>query len=170
MAIVAFYTGRYVQSKPTGAYPHETRSRNSQRSSRSSQSALFVIFAQVRAIPTGIKIKPDYRVKGLGKSRGEEALVYLVPNRNGGTPSETRVCCSEWETAYQHLLSGGQMTNKWFAQNIPKATKDGMCSFRFIGEVFVLLEVATRVDGAKGSKYIRRLQFPSVAGGNLKSK
>jgi hypothetical protein len=113
-----------------------------------------VIFAQVRTIPRGTKIKPEYTVKGLGKSRGEEALVYLVPNRNGEGSSEKRVCSSEWETAYQHLLSGGQITSNWFKQNIPKAAKDGMCSFRVTGEVFVLFGVAVRVDEATGSKYI----------------
>ena len=113
-----------------------------------------MIFARVRAISTGTKITPDYTVKGIGKSRQEEALVYLVPNRGGGKPSPKRIRSSEWETAYQHLLAGGHITRKWFEQNIPGAAKDGPCSFRFIGEVLVLLGVAVRVDEAAASKYI----------------
>ena len=58
-----------------------------------------MIFAQIQAIPSGTKIQPDYTVKGLGKSRGEDALVYLVPSRNGRKPSEKRVRSSEWEVA-----------------------------------------------------------------------
>jgi hypothetical protein len=113
-----------------------------------------VIFEQVRTITIGTKIHPDYKVKGVGKSRGEEALVYLVPNRRGGKPSEKRVRKSEWEAAYQHLLNGGHITRDWFQQNISDADKDGPCGFRFTGEVLVLIGAAIRIDEASSSKYV----------------
>jgi hypothetical protein len=113
-----------------------------------------MIFAQVRTIPAGTRIDPDYRIKGAGQSRGEEALVYLVPNRSGGNPTEKRIRKSEWEAAYKHLLNGGHITRGWFEQNLTDAYKDGSCSFRVTGEVLVMLGVAIRIDEAAGSKYI----------------
>jgi hypothetical protein len=98
-----------------------------------------MIFPQIQAIPAGTKLDPDYTVKGLGKSRGEDALVYLVPNRRVGKPSEKRIRQSEWEAAYQHLSNGGHITRTWFKQNTPDAYKDGPCAFRVMGEVLVLL-------------------------------
>jgi hypothetical protein len=124
-----------------------------------------MIFDRIRTIPIGTKIRPDYTVKGLGKSRGEEALVYLVPNRSGGKPSEKRVRSSEWETAYQHLLSGNQMTRNWFEENMPDAAKDGTCGFRVTGEVFVLLGLAREASDGSGLKYVlASLAFPMKLG------
>ena len=113
-----------------------------------------MIFPQVQAIPAGTKLAPDYTVKGLGKSRGEAALVYLVPNKQGGEPWKKRIRQSEWETAYQHLTNGGHITRAWFKQNIPDAYKDGPCTFRVMGEVLVSLGVARRIKENIGSKYI----------------
>ena len=46
------------------------------------------------------------------------------------------------------------MTREWFERNLPDASKDGMCSFRFTGGVLVMLGVAVRVDEDAGSKYV----------------
>jgi hypothetical protein len=112
------------------------------------------IFPHVLALPKGKKVAPDYTIKGPGNSRGEDSLVYLVPSRTGANASQKRVRKSEWELAYQELSNKGQFTRPWFETNIPDAAKDGMCSFRFIGEVFVLLGLAIRVDECQGSRYV----------------
>jgi hypothetical protein len=112
------------------------------------------ILQRILALPKGKKVPPDYTIKGSGKSRGEAAIVYFVPSRTGTSNSQKRVRESEWELAYQELSKTGQFTRRWFETNIPDAAKDGTCSFRFIGEVFVLLGLAIRVDGSQGSRYI----------------
>lgn len=112
------------------------------------------IFKRIAAMPPKTRVQPEYLVKGLGTSRNETALVYLVPSRKGGKPSEKRVRKSEWEAAHNELQKGGQFTRQWFDQNFRDgAAKDGSCSFRFIGEVFVLLEVAVRIDESNGLHY-----------------
>jgi hypothetical protein len=112
------------------------------------------IFQRILVLPVGMKVPPDYTIKGLGKSRGEKALVYFVPSRAGASDSQKRVRKSEWELVHQELNKTGRFTRRWFEMNLPDAAKDGTCSFRFIGEVFVLLGLTMRVDGSEGSQYI----------------
>ena len=71
------------------------------------------------APPGTIIAKPSarspFRVKGLGKRRGEEALIYYVPNRkNPARPYQKGITRSEFESAYSHLVEVGSFTKKWF--------------------------------------------------------
>ena len=87
-------------------------------------------------------ISDGYQVKGYGKSRGQEALVYLIPNRNNpNSPNTKRVPKSDWEEAYEYLKDHGKLTREWFEKNTICA-KDGGCNFTVIGGVFSFLCIA----------------------------
>lgn len=116
-----------------------------------------MIFPLVQAIPKGTKINPNYTAWGCGTSGGEEAFVYLVPNRKGGKPSLKRIRKSEWETVHHHLVNGGQFTRSWFEANMPHAATSGPCGFRVAGEVFVQFGLARRIDNKSGSMYVPAL-------------
>lgn len=111
------------------------------------------VFPQVSAIPAGTVLPPNYRVKTIGTSRNQPALVYFIPNKQGGTPSTKRICESDWELAYGNLLKSGQFTLRWFEKNMLCAV-DGQCGFRVTGEVFVSLGFARRVPDGRGSKFV----------------
>jgi hypothetical protein len=100
-----------------------------------------VIFPRVRAIPAGTVLRPNYTVIGL--TRDGSALVYRIPNRQGGRPSEKNIPAPEWEIAYKQLITSGKFDRPWFDSNVPCA-KNGGCNFKVIGEVFVFLELADR--------------------------
>ena len=51
----------------------------------------------------------EHRVTGWGIRRGERALVYSIPNhRNPARPHAKGVTVSDWEQAYEHLMSTGK--------------------------------------------------------------
>ncbi len=115
-----------------------------------------MIFQQVKSIAKSGTLLPgtNYTVKGLGKRRGETALVYRIPNNTGsGTHYEKGVTESEFEQAYGKLVGTGAFTRKWFNANLSACAKDGPCNFIAIGKTFVLLGIA---DSGRG-KYTGRL-------------
>lgn len=82
----------------------------------------------------------DFVVKGFGKRRGEEALVYLIPNhRNPSKPYEKGLCVSELEAAFAQLKSTGALSRSWFEANLPGCASEGACNFTSIGGIFQLL-------------------------------
>ena len=89
------------------------------------------------------KARGDFLVKGWGKRRGENALIYTIPNHNTPSkPYEKGITVSEWEQAYVHISSGADFTRVWFNQNMPHCATEGGCNFTTIGGVFVLLNLA----------------------------
>jgi len=115
-----------------------------------------MIFQQVRSIAKRGALLPgtNYTVKGLGKRRGQTALVYRIPNNTGsGTHYEKGVTESELERAYEQLVGTGAFTRKWFNANLSACAKDGPCNFIAIGKTFVLLGVAVSGRGT----YTRRV-------------
>jgi hypothetical protein len=101
-------------------------------------------FQHVLAIPKGTKIG-NFTVKGPSVSRGEPALVYIVPNNRGGKPYIKRIRESEWKSAYRYLKKHGAFTLAAFQKTMPDAAKDGECNFRFTIGVFILLGLSGRV-------------------------
>lgn len=86
------------------------------------------------------KAKADFVVKGWGKRRGEDALVYQIPNhKNPNKPHEKGVNIGEWLMAYQQIMSGEDFTKRWFNHNMPNCAKEGDCNFTTIGGIFQLL-------------------------------
>ena len=81
-------------------------------------------------------------MKGPGTSRGEPALVYVIPNKRGGKPSLKRIRKSEWTSAYRHLIKHGTFTQLAFQKTMPDAAKDGDCNFYFTLGVFTWLGLA----------------------------
>jgi hypothetical protein len=88
-------------------------------------------FQQVLDIPQEKKIVSRFTVKSPGTSRGEQALVYVIPNNRGGKPSLKRIRESEWKSAYRHLKKHGTFTLPAFQKTMPDAAKDGECNLRF---------------------------------------
>lgn len=108
-------------------------------------------FTKVLAIPKGTKIGTTYTVNGPGRSRGEAALVYLIPNKQGGNPYKKRIRKSEWESAYPHLFVHGDFALHDFRKTMPDAAKDGECNFHFTKGVFRRLR-SRRPENADDSK------------------
>jgi hypothetical protein len=98
-------------------------------------------FDQILAIPQGTKIGSSFTVKGPGTSRGEPALVYVIPNNRGGKPSLKRIRKSEWTSACRHVEKHGTFPLTAFRETMPDAARDGECNFAFAVGVFGLLGV-----------------------------
>lgn len=103
-----------------------------------------------RVLPGMIIPKPeaaaDFTVKGWQSRRGEEALVYLIPNhRNAAKPYEKGITVSEFTAAYNELMRSGKLTRRWFGANLPDCAKEGGCNFTTVGGVFELLGIAEYV-------------------------
>ncbi len=85
----------------------------------------------------------EYVVKGWGRRRGEDALIYLIPNRtNPGHSYQKGIAESELEKAYQHLREDGEISRKWFDRNMQACAKEGSCNFTTLGGIFELLGIA----------------------------
>lgn len=101
-----------------------------------------------RTVPPGTVIpkpdaKKDFKVKGWGRRRRENALIYFVPtHENPGSPSEKGITESEWEQAYQQITKNEEFTRTWFKQNMEACNKEGGCNFTTIGGIFELLGIA----------------------------
>ncbi len=92
--------------------------------------------------------KEPFRVKGWGIRRGEEALIYLIPNNNNpDKPYEKGINISEWEKAYDQITSKNEFSHKWFKQNMPACEDEGRCNFTTIGGIFEFLGIAEYEPG-----------------------
>ena len=99
--------------------------------------------------PGSVIPKPEtdrtYRVKGWGTRRGEQALVYLIPNlKKKSKPHQKGVTVTEWRRAYERLDSTGELRRSWFTEALPECHKEGACNFTTVGGVFVKLGLAVR--------------------------
>jgi hypothetical protein len=103
----------------------------------------------VKAFPRGAKLPAtEYTIKGLGVRHGEEAIVYLVPNRKDpDKPSQKGFGASGLRCAYQRLLSSGGFSRSWFNSEMKECAKGAPCNFLAIGAVFVGLQLADKERG-----------------------
>ena len=86
------------------------------------------------------KAKADFVVKAWGRRRGEQALVYAIPNhRNPKKPHEKGITETEFERAYEELQRSGELTHAWFKKNLPKCAEEGSCNYTTVGGIFELL-------------------------------
>ncbi|WP_210275300.1 hypothetical protein [Martelella soudanensis] len=102
------------------------------------------IIERIRQLPPGTVIpKPearsDFKVKGIGMRRGEDALVYLIPNNKGGRLHEKGVTFTEFSKAFAELSRSGILTRAWANAHIPECVENDSCNFTTIGGVFSLL-------------------------------
>jgi len=115
-------------------------------------------FDRIAALPSGTEIpKPDasepFTIKGLGIRRGEEAIIYRVPNREDPRfPHEKGITRTELMKAIRHLAETGNFDRQWFNVNLHACAKEGDCNFTTIGGFFELLGVAHHEVGI----YVRR--------------
>lgn len=116
---------------------------------------------KIKALSVGMVIpKPEseknYTIKGLGESRGEEALVYKIPKNNPekhSKESEKRITFTAFYKAYTVLQETSQFTREWFNESLPECAKDGGCNFTTIGGIFEMLGIASYSEPAT---YIRK--------------
>jgi len=102
----------------------------------------------IKAVPPGTTIpKPlatkPFRVKGVGKRRGEDALIYFIPNHTDPSrPYEKGVTRSELEQAHDELRRSNGISRAWFNRELRTAAAEGGCNFTTIGGLFQLIGVA----------------------------
>ncbi len=89
------------------------------------------------------RAKGEFVVKGWGTRRGERALIYRIPNnKNPGRPYEKGITVSEFEQAYEKIMTSGEFSSRWFNENMNECSKEGSCNFTTIGGIFQLLGLA----------------------------
>ena len=87
--------------------------------------------------------KADFKVKGLGRRRDEEALIYTIPNhKNPASPYQKGITKSEWQQAFNQLVTYGEFSRSWFQDNMPACAYEGGCNFTTIGGIFEILKYA----------------------------
>lgn len=102
----------------------------------------------IRLIPPGTAIpkpaaKGNFIVKGVGIRRGEEAIVYFIPNnKSPEKPYEKGITKTEFETALAELNLNGEISRKWFSDTFPRSNKEGPCNFTTLGGFLILLNLA----------------------------
>ncbi|EGQ7932288.1 hypothetical protein VCSRO25_3555 [Vibrio cholerae] len=95
-----------------------------------------------RVIPKP-EAKADFVIKGIGKRRGEDALIYRIPSHSEKAPYyEKGITISEFGLAHNQLLKTGQFTRSWFNENLSACAREGACNFTTIGGVFCMLGIA----------------------------
>lgn len=95
--------------------------------------------------------KNDFTIKGLGKRRGEAALIYRIPTNNPKkypNGHEKGITFTEFYKAYNVLQKMGNFTREWFNKNLPGCAEEGDCNFTTIGGVFQLLGIASYSSSA----------------------
>ena len=70
---------------------------------------------RINITPNAVIPKPaataDFTVKGWGKRRGQNALIYRIPNHgNPAKPHEKGVTEAEFIAAYNELMKTGELT------------------------------------------------------------
>ena len=84
--------------------------------------------------------KGKFVVKGWGRRRGAEALVYFIPNHsNPSKPYEKGITVPEFEAAHEQLQTSGELTRQWFDQHLSACAREGSCNFTTVGGIFELL-------------------------------
>jgi hypothetical protein len=112
-------------------------------------------------IPTGTIIpkpdnKADFIVKGWGKRRGEEALIYQIPNHADPTkPHEKGITVSEWQRAYRQICYDNSMDRDWFTRTLTRCAEEGDCNFTTIGGIFQKLGLVDYDRGVYTSRIKR---------------
>jgi hypothetical protein len=94
-----------------------------------------------------------HTVKGWGKRRDQDALIYRMPNHNNPSkPGEKGITSLEFSAAYDQLIKTGSFTHKWFENTLKECKKEGPCNFTTIGGIFKLLGKA---EYKKQGTYVR---------------
>lgn len=97
--------------------------------------------------------KMDFKVKGLGRRRGEPALIYYIPNhQNPQKPYQKGINRSEFEMAYSHLMETGYFSRSWFAKHLPFCNAEGDCNFTTIGGLFEKIGEAKYIGNGEYKK------------------
>ncbi len=90
-------------------------------------------------------------VKGWGTRRSEPALIYYIPNhQNPSRPHQKGITESEFEKACRQVLKSGELTSKWFNENLAECATEGSCNFTTLGGIFELIGL---VEHAERGRY-----------------
>ena len=72
------------------------------------------------------KSEEPFIIKGWGIRRGEKALIYFIPNHNNASrPYEKGITLSEWEKAFNRLLTKGEFSRDWFNKEMASCKDEG---------------------------------------------
>ena len=106
-------------------------------------------------IALGTVIHNQWKMKGCGIRRGKDALIYTMP---GGRERdrEKGINESEWNRAYNELMTTGCFRRSWFEKNMEDCNREGGCNFKAIGGVFSIMGIARY--GGKGA-YLKTTQL-----------
>jgi hypothetical protein len=89
------------------------------------------------------KSKGEFTIKGWGKRKRQDALIYWVPNHGDQLkPHQKGITVDEWEQAYRQLLDRGEFTREWFNEHMHRCSIEGGCNFTTIGGIFTLFGLA----------------------------
>ena len=97
--------------------------------------------------------KAPFLIKGMGRRRGEPALIYTILSHTGRRPYEKGITITEFEKAYTQLKRIGAFDRSWFNENLSSCAKDGGCNFTSLGGVFQILGIA---EYSERGQYIDR--------------
>lgn len=102
------------------------------------------IFSRIKEeIAPETVIHNEWKMKRHGIRRGKDALIYTMP---GGR--EKGIKESEWNKAYNELMTTGCFRRSWFKKNMESCNREGGCNFNAIGGVFSIMGIAR--SGGKG--------------------
>lgn len=105
---------------------------------------------KIKSLPRGTIIpKPqaekNFTIKGIGKRRNEEALIYIIPTNNPEKypkGHEKGITFNEFYSSYAILQETSKFERAWIETNLPECIKEGSCNFTTIGGIFELLGIA----------------------------
>ena len=114
-----------------------------------SENEFMMVFDRIAAavlpgttIPKPHATKP-VQLKGIGQRRGEDALIYSIPNESDPSqPYQKGVTRSELEQAYCELRRSKSISRAWFNREMQAAAAEGGCNFTTIGGLFQLIGAA----------------------------
>ena len=105
-------------------------------------------------IAPGTVIHNEWEMKGYGIRRGKDALIYTMPGGHDKGINE-----SEWNKAYNELMTTGCFRRSWFEKNMEGCNREGGCNFKTIGGIFGIMEIARSGGKGKGV-YLKTTQLP----------
>ena len=90
-----------------------------------------------------------HEVRKLKTKSGEFALIYRIPGSHKPEGHKKNIKESEWNKAYNQLMTAGCFSRSWFGANMEKCSKAG-CNFNAIGGAFSVMGIARSAGINKG--------------------
>ena len=82
----------------------------------------------------------------IGERRDRQALLYRIPNNKFGSPYIKGVNISEFYSAFIQFTDHGDLTARWFRNNLQQSFNEGGCNFKFLGGCFKIAGILERYE------------------------